>query len=73
MPSAASAGLVSEPVASRPGGGLADDQQRGDRKDQRENGQCYRLGPDRLLDGCGLRALVGGEHVAPGGGKPARE
>jgi hypothetical protein len=55
------------------GGGLADDQQRGDPQDQCEHTERGRLGPDRTLDGRGLCPLVSDEHAASGLGKLARQ
>ena len=72
-PSAASAGVSGELVGEQPGGRLADDQQRGDRQHQREQGERGRLGPDSTLHGRGLRALISDECATASGGKPARQ
>lgn len=57
----------------QPGGGLAGDEQRGEREDQGEQRERYRFGQDRVLDRGRLGADVGGEREVPGGGKLARE
>ena len=66
IPSAARVALSGDAASSSRDGYLADDQQRGDRENQREQGQRHRLGADRSLDGGRLRGLVGDEHLAPG-------
>ena len=73
IPSAASTGLSGDAYGQQEGGGLADDQQRGDRKDQRKDGQRYRLGPDCMLNGRSLRALVCDHYGTPGVAILARE
>ena len=52
---------------------LADDEQRGDSENQREQGQSDRLRPDRSLDGGRLPGLIREEYLAAASGELAGE